>query len=174
MKTRTFLLSAFLVVVYLLCWAPYNIVAILKIERSDESPMNWIYYIHHLIGVNSALNPLIYGMPWRQRFSIKGRRLSRIPKGSSQQQVKNDLINDQPLVSQTKSFGYLTINGISAEPRSRSSTMGTIYDRTSIIEESSLLEKSPKQSPKQSEQNLTAVTIIVIAENTQSTKDCEI
>lgn len=139
MKTRTFLLSALLVILYMLCWAPYNIVAILNIERSDDGPMHWVYYFHHLIGVNSALNPLIYGMAWRRRFSIRGHRLARLPTASYH-------FNRDETLDETPFGSYLTINGNSNENPSRSSTMGTMYDRTSIIEESSIIAKSPEQS----------------------------
>lgn len=137
MKRRTFLLSASLVVFYLLCWTPYNIVAMLGIEWIDESPMHWIFYFRHLIGLNSTLNPLIYGMSWNWQFSNFSWRLSRRSTASNRSKSFQS-VTDETLIG-----NHLGSNEITGSKRSRSSTI----DQTCrTAENRSFLLLSPKRS----------------------------
>lgn len=97
-KTRAFLLSALLVMVYLLCWAPYNLITILDISFSSETDdsIPWVFFFHHLIAANSALNPLIYGLPWWRRGANKGRNRRRLSSRPNMvfNQLNRGSIND--------------------------------------------------------------------------------
>lgn len=53
--------AALLVVLYLICWIPYNLISIWGIVDPTGSDAETVTFLHQLIVLNSVLNPYIYG-----------------------------------------------------------------------------------------------------------------
>lgn len=54
---KTLKLATVLVLTYMVCWTPYNIVSMLP-HALQHYPS--LFYLHHLIALNSVINPLVY------------------------------------------------------------------------------------------------------------------
>ncbi len=64
-KSKTMRKAIFILSAYIICWSPYNIIAIWNMIHSEgvEATIGTnIDFLHNLIVVNAILNPLIYGI----------------------------------------------------------------------------------------------------------------
>lgn len=59
LKRKAFIISASLVLCYIICWAPYNILTLMKFDHLVNG--SWLNILYNLIVLNSVINPLIYG-----------------------------------------------------------------------------------------------------------------
>lgn len=60
-KSKTCGISGLLIVVFVLCWAPYNLAASMSLLENFDDQHHIMMYLYHLIAFNSVINPWIYG-----------------------------------------------------------------------------------------------------------------
>lgn len=59
LKRKAFITSGSLVLCYIACWAPYNVLALLKVDYYIYG--EWMSILYDLIILNSVINPIVYG-----------------------------------------------------------------------------------------------------------------
>lgn len=75
MKTRMFKIASVIVLAYILCWGPYNVLSLIIYAQSNEQKAaswsdnaNWLKV---LIPFNTVLNPFLYGsLKWKRRWKL--------------------------------------------------------------------------------------------------------
>jgi len=61
-RTKVIRTAALLVILYVVCWIPYNLISLWSFWNSTGSHPTMLMFLHQLIVFNSVINPYIYGL----------------------------------------------------------------------------------------------------------------